>query len=212
MSVLRISLYDDNNDFRETLALLIGTSTDDMAVVGSHPDCTKVVETVAAELPDIILMDIDMPEVTGIEAVKKIRAFSDKPKILMLTVYEQTERIFQAIEAGAVGYLLKKTAPDRIIESIYEIKNGGAAMSPSIALKVMAAFQKPVQRPNPYQLTDKETEVLKRLVEGDSYKLIAYHCQISIGTVQTHILHIYQKLHVNSKGEAITKALRDGLV
>jgi DNA-binding NarL/FixJ family response regulator len=170
-----------------------------------------VVESVKRDKPDVILMDIDMPGRTGIEAVRLIHQYLPKPpKIIMITVYEDTDSIFEALQAGAIGYLLKKTSKEKIIESIREIHQGGAVMTPSIALKVMTAFQQP--KSNPYSLTEKETLVLKRLVEGDSYKLIAHHCQMSISTVQTHIVHIYQKLMVNSKGEAITKAFRDNLV
>ena len=164
-----------------------------------------VVESVKTDKPDVILMDIDMPGRTGIEAVQLLHKNLEKmPKIVMLTVYEDMDSISEAVKAGAVGYLLKKTNKEKIIESIYEIYLDGAVMTPYIALKVMMAFQQP--KPNSYNLTEKETIVLRRLVEGDSYKLIAHHCQMSIGTVQTHIVHIYQNLMVNSKGEAINKA------
>jgi DNA-binding NarL/FixJ family response regulator len=208
--MLRVSIYDDNDSLRETLAMVV-EMTDDLVLAGSYPDAVQVLETVANDVPDVILMDIEMPQRTGTEAVRILhQTLLKPPKILMLTAYEDTESVFEAVEAGAVGYLLKKTPADKIIEGIHEVAQGGAAMSPSIALKVLAAFQKP--RQVSYDLTPKELEVLHRLVEGDSYKLIAYHCQISISTVQTHIMHIYEKLHVNYKGEAINKALRDKIV
>lgn len=206
--MIRVSIFDDNDSLRETLALVFD-ATDDLIVTGKYPNALTAVEEVLHSQPDVILMDIDMPGRTGIEAVKLIRAQTTRPKILMLTVFEDVERIFAAISAGAVGYLLKKTPADKIIESIREVMNGGAAMTPSIALKVLEAFRQP--RNNTFLLTDKEKEVLQRLVEGDSYKLIAHHCTMSMGTVRTHIVNIYEKLHVNSKSEAVAKALKTGL-
>lgn len=208
--MLRISIYDDNDSLRETLALVLEMA-DELTLVGSYADALQVVETVQKDQPDVVLMDIEMPHRSGIEAVGLLNeALTQPPKILMLTAYEDTESVFAAIEAGAVGYLLKKTPAEKIIEGIHEVAQGGAAMSPSIALKVLGSFQKP--KKVAYDLTIKEREVLQRLVEGDSYKLIAHHCQISISTVQTHIMHIYEKLHVNSKGEAINKALREKII
>lgn len=206
----RISIYDDNDSFRQTVELIIEMS-DNLILVGSHADATQVVETVQLEKPEVVLMDIEMPSRTGIEAVALLQQLAHPPKVLMLTAYEDTENVFAAIETGAVGYLLKKTPADKLTQSIEEVMQGGAAMSPSIALKVLGAFQKPKQKVT-YDLTPKEMEVLNRLVEGDSYKLIAHHCQISISTVQTHIMRIYEKLQVNSKGEAINKALRENVI
>ncbi|MVM30698.1 response regulator [Spirosoma sp. HMF4905] len=206
--MIRISIFDDNDSLRETLALIFD-ATDDLIVTGQYPNALQAVEAVLTNQPDVILMDIDMPGRTGIEAVKLIRQQTTRPKILMLTVFEDVERIFAAISAGAVGYLLKKTPADKIIDAIHEVMNGGAAMTPSIALKVLDAFRQP--KATDFLLTDKEKDVLQRLVEGDSYKLIAHHCGISMGTVRTHIVNIYEKLHVNSKSEAVAKALKTGL-
>jgi DNA-binding NarL/FixJ family response regulator len=210
ISKIRVSIYEDNKQLSETLSWVIETS-EKMHLVGVHDDACTVVSDLLAELPDVILMDIEMPHVTGIQAVSTIQKNNTTiPKVIMLTVFEDSTRIFEAIRAGAVGYLIKKTSSEKIIESIIEVHNGGAAMSPSIALKVLNLFQEPTQ--NPFDLTTREVEVLQRLVEGDSYKLIAAYYEISINTVEKHILHIYQKLHVNSKGEAITKAIRNKLV
>jgi DNA-binding NarL/FixJ family response regulator len=210
MAMIRVSIYEDNAHLSETLVWII-ESCENLLLVGTHADPSNVLEDVKNEQPDVIMMDIEMPIMTGIEAVSLLSKKAQKmPKVLMLTVFEDTNRIFEAIKAGAVGYLVKKTSGEKIIESIQEVYNGGGAMSPSIALKVLNSFQEPKE--NPYDLTSREIEVLKRLVEGDSYKLIGFHFDISINTVEKHILHIYQKLHVNSKGEAITKALRHKLV
>lgn len=208
--MIRVSIYEDNAQLSETLEWII-ESCEEMILVGVHQNPINILEDVNTEHPEVIMMDIEMPFMTGIEATSLLsKKLSKIPKILMLTVFEDTNRIFEAIKAGAVGYLLKKTSGDKIIESIKEVNNGGGAMSPTIALKVLSSFQEP--KANPYDLTNREIEVLQRLVEGDSYKLIAFHYDISINTVEKHILHIYQKLHVNSKGEAITKAIRDKLV
>lgn len=206
--MIRISIFDDNDSLRETLALIFD-ATDDLIVTGQYPNALTAVEEVLYHQPDVILMDIDMPGRTGIEAVKLIRQQTTRPKILMLTVFEDVERIFAAVSAGAVGYLLKKTPADKIIDAIREVMSGGAAMTPSIALKVLEVFRQP--KVADFLLTDKEKEVLQRLVEGDSYKLISHHCGMSMGTVRTHIVNIYEKLHVNSKSEAVAKALKTGL-
>ena len=209
--MIRTAIFEDNDSFRGTLTWLLAAHGD-MSVTGTYPDARQAVERVLSDSPDVVLMDIQMPGVSGIEAVRKIREACPDVRILMLTSYEDTDKIFDAIAAGAVGYILKKTPGEKIVEAIREVHAGGAAMTPSVALKVMASFQQAKPRQNPYLLTEKEQEVLARLVAGDSYKLIAANLDISLGTVHTHILHIYQKLHVNSKGEAITKALRNGLV
>ncbi|GAB3926854.1 response regulator transcription factor [Larkinella terrae] len=206
--MIRVSIFDDNDSLRETLSLVFD-ATDDLIVTGQYPNALDAVACVQRDQPDVVLMDIDMPGLTGIEAVRLIRQTSYNPRILMLTVFDDTERIFAAIQAGAVGYLLKKTPSTKLIESIRDVMEGGAAMTPSIALKVMEAFRQP--KPNTYALTEKEKEVLQRLVAGDSYKLIADHCRMSMGTVRTHIVNIYEKLHVNSKSEAVVKALKTGM-
>ncbi len=216
--MIRISIFDDNDSLRQTLALLVD-ATDDLIVMGQYANALTVVEAVQHDQPDVILMDIDMPGRTGIEAVALIQqqaasaAVAVAPKILMLTVFEDTDRIFAAIRAGAVGYLLKKTPADKIMDAIREVSAGGAPMTPSIALKVLDSFRQAANAPRPdtFLLTPKEHDVLHRLVEGDSYKLIGHHCGIAMGTVRSHIVSIYTKLHVNSKSEAVSKALKTGL-
>lgn len=217
--MIRIAVYDDNAPLRETLALLF-SATPDLCLVGLYANAMRVVETVVRDRPDVVLMDIDMPGRTGIEAVGLIRAQTTHPKLLMLTVFDDVERIFAALSAGAVGYLLKNTPADKLIDAIREVYNQGAVMTPSIALKVLEAFAKPTRPADPGPadaadttpaLNEKERQVLQRLVEGDSYKLIAHHLGISMGTVRWYIVHIYEKLHVNSKSEAVAKALRTGL-
>jgi len=158
-------------------------------------------------------MDVDLPGMTGIQATSLIKSHFPEVQVLILTVYEDEEKIFNAILAGANGYLLKKTPPSRIIEAIKEIREGGASMSSSIVRKVLSYFQQnSQQRPNEYTLSQRELTILKCLVNGDSYKMIADNCDISIGTVRSHINNIYKKLHINSKSEAVAKAIKERLV
>jgi DNA-binding NarL/FixJ family response regulator len=215
--MIRVSLYDDNDSLRQTLVLLLET-TSDLLPVGAYDNALRVVETVSQDKPDVVLMDIDMPGRSGIEAVRLLQQLPRTPRVLMLTVHEEPEAVFEAVSAGAMGYLLKKTPADRLTDALRDLATGGAVITPTIAAKMLTVFQQPVSRrnaptpprPDSFDLTDKERDVLLRLVEGDSYKLIAAHCNISMGTVRTHIMNIYQKLHVNSKSEAVAKAMKSG--
>jgi len=159
-------------------------------------------------------MDIDMPGINGIKATAIIKSRFPEINVLILTVYEDDEKIFNAILAGATGYLLKKTPPARILEAVAEVQAGGASMSASIVKKVISYFGKKeaAHEAGEYLLSQRELSILKCLVNGDSYKMIADHCQISIGTVRSHINNIYKKLHINSKSEAVAKAIRENLV
>lgn len=215
--MIRVSLYDDNDSLRQTLVMLLDT-TNDLLPVGAYNNALQVVETVLQDKPDVLLMDIDMPGRSGIEAVRLLQQLPQPPRVLMLTVHEEPEAVFEAVAAGAMGYLLKKTPADRLTDALRDVAAGGAVMTPTIAAKMLNLFQPSANRramPSParsaaFDLTDKEREVLQRLVEGDSYKLIAAHCHISMGTVRTHIVNLYQKLHVNSKSEAVAKAMKTG--
>jgi DNA-binding NarL/FixJ family response regulator len=167
---------------------------------------------VKTHVPDVILMDIDMPGMNGIEAVKKIRSFNKKAQIIMLTVFDDNEHVFQALYAGANGYLLKKNISDRLTDSIEEVLEGGAPMSPAIARMVISSMEKPQQAKDNYQLTNREREILQLLSKGNSFKMMASMLHLSIDTVRTHTKHIYDKLHVNSQIEAVSKALNEKLV
>jgi DNA-binding NarL/FixJ family response regulator len=164
--------------------------------------------------PDIVLMDIDMPGINGVEAVKIIKEKRPQVKILMQTIFEENDKVFDSICAGADGYLLKNSLTDYLVPSIKELNNGGAPMSPSIAKKVLNRFQEqnPYIQKTDYKLSDREKEVLTCLMKGMSYKMIAVACNISIDTVKFHIKKIYEKLHVNSKSEAVIKAMRGKLL
>jgi DNA-binding NarL/FixJ family response regulator len=210
--MIRVAIFDDNKTFTDNLALMFEGS-EDYVLTGAFPNALNVLSKVAKAKPDVIIMDIKMPEVSGIEAVKTIKKENPAIQILMQTVFEDEDKVFAAICAGASGYILKGTSPDDVLEAIAEVYTGGSPMSPSIARKVLSFFQS-VHQPEPefYDLSKREKEILKCLVDGQSYKMIADTCFISINTVNSHIRKIYEKLHVNSSQEAIAKALRQKLI
>jgi DNA-binding NarL/FixJ family response regulator len=213
MMETKIALCEDNESFRESLKQFIADSPG-FKVVASLSSAHDLIDTIQENLPDLVLMDIDMPGITGIEATYLVKSHFPSIPVLILTVYEDEEKIFNAILAGASGYLLKKTPPSKILEAISEIREGGASMSSSIVKKVLSFFNKPAvaNESNEYTLSQRELDILKCLVNGDSYKMIADHCNISIGTVRSHINNIYKKLHINSKSEAVAKAIKEKLV
>ena len=204
----RVFIYDDNAARRDSLIALLDL-TDSMEYAGSAANCTQVEADMSLAMPDIVLMDIEMPDVDGIEGVKRIKSKYPDIKVIMQTVYEDNEKIFSALKNGAEGYILKKASIASIIESINEVQNGGAFMTPSVALQVLKFLNKPVEKDERIQsLSPREREVLTFLAEGDSYKMIAERMQISYGTVNNHIKKIYEKLQVHSLGEAVSYALK----
>lgn len=208
----KLLIYEDNPQLREGLTMLINGS-DGFEVLAAFKNCNNVVEEVNTWKPDVVLMDIDMPGINGIEGLKKIRQVNDDVKILMLTVFDDNKNVFQAISSGANGYILKKTPPSRLLEYITEAQSGGAPMTASIATQVLKMFSSMNNvKGEDYNLSDREKQVLQFLVEGYSYKLIANEMFIAIDTVRSHIKKIYEKLHVNSKSEAVAKAFKDKLV
>jgi DNA-binding NarL/FixJ family response regulator len=211
--MIRICVFDDNVDLLEGLQILI-QDTEDLFLAGAYSNARQVVAMVAKDRPDVVIMDIEMPGVSGIEAVRLIKSALPQVNILMQTVFEDNEKVFAAICAGASGYILKSTSPDKLIEAIREVHFGGSPMSPAIARKVLQVFQHQfAQVPEDFQpLTGREKEILSLMVKGHSYKMIAGACQISFNTVHTHIKKIYEKLHVNSASEAVAKAIRQRLV
>jgi DNA-binding NarL/FixJ family response regulator len=209
---IRLLLYEDNQQLRESVSALIGLSHD-FILAGSFGDVTTVEEQVKTLRPEVILMDIDLPGMNGIEAVKKVRTFDRDVSILMLTVFDDNKHVLDAICAGASGYLLKKYLPEKLVDAIQEVRHGGAPMSPGIARLVITQLQNlPADNANKYQLTAREKDILASLSKGNSYKLIAAQFEISIDTVRTHIKHIYEKLQVRSQTEAVSKAINERLV
>lgn len=204
----RVFIYDDNAARRDSLIALLDL-TDSMEYAGSAANCVRVEEDMAVALPDIVLMDIEMPDVDGIEGVRRIKSQYPDIKVIMQTVFEDNEKIFSALKNGAEGYILKKASIASIIESINEVQSGGAFMTPSVALQVLKLLNKPVEKDERLEsLSPREREVLTLLAEGDSYKMIADRMQISYGTVNNHIKKIYEKLQVHSLGEAVSYALK----
>ncbi|GJM32096.1 MAG: DNA-binding response regulator [Saprospiraceae bacterium] len=210
---IRILLYEDNRDLREGMTFML-KATPTLEFVGAFPDAGNLEMQIPGLAPDVILMDIDMPGRSGIEATAIVKAIRPQAQVLILTVFEEEEKIFSAIRNGAAGYLLKRTPPSEIIDAIHDAQQGGSPMTSSIARKVLQFFQQqpPVDQPKPdYNLSSRELDILKSLMKGHSYKLIADEHFISMDTVRSHIRHIYEKLQVNSKTEAVLKALKDKL-
>ena len=185
-----------------------------MYCTGAFPDANKLLRNMQSANPDVVMMDINMPGISGIEAVQQIKEKYPNVQILMQTVFEENNKIFAAICAGASGYMLKKTAPQKMLEAIRETYNGGAPMTASVAVKVLQMFrsQSSADKKEYIDLSEREKEILAFLVKGKSYKAIASECFISIDTVSTHVRHIYEKLHVHSKSEAVAKAIHQKLI
>jgi DNA-binding NarL/FixJ family response regulator len=196
---IKVFVYDDNESRRDSLKALIYL-TPEITFVGASPDCSSLKDDMLQYEPDVVLMDINMPNVDGMEGLRQIRQLFPHIKVLMQTVFDDSEKIFTSIRNGASGYILKKDPPQRILQAIQEVYEGGAVMNPGIAQKVLDFFQ-PKKIENP--LTDRETQVLTLLAEGLSYKMIADRLALSFHTVNTHAKNIYEKLHVASLGEAI---------
>ena len=213
--MIKILIYEDSPQLREGLTMLLNGS-EGFKVVGAFINPSNIIQECNTLNPDVIIMDIDMPETTGLEGLSMIRAVNNEVKILMFTVFDDNQNVFEAIKNGANGYLLKKTPPVKLLEYIQDANCGGAPMTSSIAtqvLRMFSAFQQPapVKEQDDYNLSDRENQVLQLLVNGYSYKMIASEMFISIDTVRSHIKKIYDKLHVNSKSEAVAKAFKGKL-
>jgi DNA-binding NarL/FixJ family response regulator len=207
-----IVIYEDNNNLRESLCNLVMFSKD-LLLLGNFPRVDEVSKQVAELQPDVILMDIDMPGMNGIEAVKQVRTFNQQVQIIMLTVFDDNRHVLDAICAGASGYLLKKHISDHLTDAISQVLQGEAPMSPGIARMVIQSMQQEIKPlSNTYNLTPREKEILGNLSKGNSYKLIAADLKISIDTVRTHIKNIYEKLQVHTQTEAVSKAVNERLV
>lgn len=207
-----VIIYEDNNHLRESLSNLI-TFSENLVLLAQYAQANEVVSHVQDFQPDVILMDIDMPGMTGIEAVRKIREVNSKVQIIMLTVFDDNRHVLDAICAGASGYLLKKYISDHLMDAVTQVMQGEAPMSPGIARMIINNMhEKPVQQVNDYKLTSREKEILAELSKGNSYKMIAADLTISIDTVRTHIKKIYEKLQVHSQTEAVSKAANERLL
>jgi DNA-binding NarL/FixJ family response regulator len=210
--MIKILLYDDNRERRESLEELFTCATG-FSFLGAFPDCSHLKSQIYEYSPDIILMDIRMPGVNGIQATQLVKQISPATKIIIQTVYDDDENIFNSLKAGAEGYILKSTPGDKVIQCIEEVYAGGAVITPSIALRVTRYFNtQPLSVSVENGLTSRETEVLQLMTQGLSYKMVAAKLGITYNTVNAHVKKIYEKLSVNSLGEAVSVALRNKIV
>ena len=209
---VKVAIIEDERDIREGLGMLIGY-TDGFICVGKYGSMEEALTSIRHRTPDVVLSDIGLPGMDGIEGVKIIKEKYPAVTILMLSVYDDNERIFDALCAGACGYLLKKTPPSKLIDSLNDAIGGGSPMSPEIARKVVALFRdfRPPERVD-YDLSPHELRILKLLVEGHSYKTAAAKLSVTTSTISFHLKNIYEKLQVHSKSEAVAKALQHRLI
>lgn len=207
MELIFVSIVEDDEEIRENLALLIN-ETPGFNCIGDYGDCESALEDIPQNLPDIVLMDITLPGMTGIEGIKILKKSYPDIDIIVLTMHDNDQYVFDSLCAGASGYLIKDTSPVKVLDAIKEAFAGGAPMSTKIARMVVGSFK---TKPSP-DLTPRESEVLSLLCEGMSYKMIAEDLFISEETVRRHIKSIYKKLEVHSKSEAVAKAFKDKLV
>lgn len=207
----RILIFEDNSRLRQSLTILLN-GVEGYSVSGDFENCSNAAEIINAQQPDVVIMDIDMPDMNGIDGLRIIKEQRPQTYIIMHTVFEDDELLFQSLCAGANGYILKNASFVNLLDAIDNVLHGGAPLSPSIAKKVLQSFQNTSHKNQQYHLSDRESEVLKYLVKGFSYKMIAAECHISIETVRGHIRNIYTKLHVNCGREAVVKALTHNIV
>ena len=209
---IKVTIFEDNNSLRQSLYQLINASAGYMCV-GAFENCLNALKNIEESKPDVVVMDIEMPGINGIQAVRILREKHPDLKILMQTIFEDNEKIFSSILSGASGYILKNTSPARFLDFIKETYEGGAPLSPSVATKVLKMMsEQSAAKTESFNLSEREKEILSCLVKGMSYKLIADACFISIDTVRGHIRNIYEKLHIHSKKEAIAIAIKSKLV
>jgi len=211
-NIIKTAVVEDMRDIREGLATLINF-TEGFACTGAFRTMEEAINRLKYEIPDVLLSDIGLPGMSGIEGIKILKEIYPQMTVLMLTVYDDDERIFDALCAGASGYLLKRTSPTKLFENIREAVSGGAPISPEVAMRVIRLFRdiRPPERTD-YELTPHETRLLKLIVEGHNYTTAAAELRVSYNTIKFHMRHIYEKLQVHSKSEAVAIAMRDRLV
>ncbi len=211
-ALIKVAIIEDLRPIREGLAMLIG-GTEGYSCTGSYRSMEEALEKIKHDVPDVVLSDIGLPGMDGIQGMRILKERYPEMTILVLSVYDDDDRIFDALCAGACGYLLKKTPPARLMESLREAATGGAPMSPEVARRVITLFRdfRPPARAD-YELTPHETRILKLLVEGHSYKTAAAELGVTVNTISFHLKRIYEKLQVHSKSEAVAKALHNRLI
>jgi DNA-binding NarL/FixJ family response regulator len=205
-----IALVEDDESLRETLAEILSSSPA-WKLVAAYPSAEAALGAMKSGCPDVVLMDIQLPGMSGIECVAKLKGYHPEAQVLMVTVYDNNDRIFDALAAGASGYLLKRDAPAKLLEALDDLLAGGSPMSSAIARKVVQHFQTaPPSKNDDHNLTPREKQILELLVKGGLYKEIAWDLGIGVETVRTHLHNIYAKLHVRTRTEAVVKYLGHG--
>lgn len=210
-AVISVAIVEDQRKFRDALETLID-GTDGFRCSGSYRSMEEALEKIPRSLPDVVLVDIGLPGMSGIEGTRQLKDRFPQMVLLVHTVYDDDERIFDALCAGASGYLLKKTAPARLLESLQEVVKGGAPMTPEVASRVLRLFREYHPPDRSYELSPHELRVLKLLMEGHNYKTAAAELGVTTHTISFHLQRIYEKLHVHSKTEAVAKALQNRLL
>lgn len=207
----QLLIFEDNHRLRQSLELLLNDETN-FNVAASYPDCDKADIQVKENKADLVVMDIDMPGIGGVEGVRRIKNMNPHVKVVMHTMFDDDSRIFDSLCAGADGYLLKKTSPVQLVNALQEVMQGGAPMSPFVAQRVFQYFRQQDNKKDEFNLSVREKEILELLVKGNSYKMIADKCLVTIDTVKKHLQNIYHKLHVNCGTEAVAKAIQHKIV
>ena len=207
----QLIIFEDNTRLRQSLEMLLNDEIN-FHVAASYPDCDKADKQVEKFHADLVVMDIDMPGIGGVEGVKRIKNTNPEVKVVMHTMFDDDNRIFDSICAGADGYLLKNTSPLQLVNALQEVMHGGAPMSPFVAQKVFQHFRRAKTDSEQFNLTTREKEILELLVKGNSYKMIADKSVVTIDTVKKHLQNIYHKLHVNCGTEAVVKALQHKII
>ena len=206
--MIRLVIYEDNEKLRKSLQLLL-SGMQDIMLLDVYPNCARAKEQVLENEPDVVLMDIDMPRVNGIDGVRIIKETSPGINVLMHTIFDDDDKIFRSLAAGADGYILKTATPLELYSAIKDVSAGGSPMSPGIAKKVLESFRKKDSKESDVaELSQREMDILLMLTKGYTYKRISAECGISVDTTRTHIKNIYTKLHVNCSTEAVAKAMR----
>jgi DNA-binding NarL/FixJ family response regulator len=207
---IKVALVEDDEGIRTSLATLIRRAAD-LRLAGDYPDAETAMKEIPVQSPDVVLMDINLPGMNGVECVRQLKIAIPEVQFLMLTVYEDSDSLFNSLKAGASGYLLKRTASGKLLEAIRDVYAGGSPVTPQVARRLVRFFSKPEAIASPVsRLTVGEKEFLEQLANGYAYKEIAGRMNISIDTVRSYVRTVYEKLHVHSRTEAVVKYLRDG--
>jgi len=212
VSETHVWVVEDNNHFRKSIALLINNA-DSMKCEHSFSSCEQAIKLMeAGSIPEIVLLDIGLPKMNGIEGITRFKSISPSTQIIILTMFDDEKKVFDAISSGAAGYLLKSSLPEHIIRGIQEVINGGSAISPTIAKKILEQFSQLKSSNSEYKLSDREKDILRLFIDGLQKQEIADKLFLSYHTINTHIRNIYSKLQVNTRGQLMAKVHKEKIV